>query len=73
MDKQELRDLHNKFHGLKAQADKALAKISKDRDALRVIISEMEDVYDTIGSGVEEAEEALRDLSGALGTMSQLV
>lgn len=58
---------------LKARAEKQLERLSKDRDALRETLSDLEDIAQHADSAVVDVENAIQRMDDAVETLSQLL
>lgn len=62
----EIRDILN-------QIEKRKQAIAKERDEIRALFSDVEDLLDSFHRGVEGMESGLREIADALDAVSEVV
>ena len=58
---------------LVSQIDKHKARIAKERDAVRVISDELNDLLESFDTGIEALESGAREITDGVDNLSQLV
>ncbi len=61
-----MNDLKKKLGSFKREATKILARLSKDRDDLRNLLGDYQDILDSADAGAEDFEAGLDKLSELL-------
>ncbi len=69
MSKKELLKLKKLLKSI----EKSKQKLSNERDHLRILVEEAEEIADSIGDGVEVLEQGIASMSESIKTMSQLM